>query len=61
VEASIAASRANPQMVALWGLIVAVGLGVGAVPFLVGLIITVPVLGHATWHFYRRIYGRIYE
>jgi uncharacterized membrane protein len=57
VQASITASRANPQMVALWGLIVAVGLGVGAVPFLVGLIITVPVLGHATWHLYRRVYG----
>jgi len=24
------------------------------VPFLLGLILVMPVLGHASWHFYRR-------
>jgi len=27
---------------------------IAAIPFLAGLIIVVPVLGHATWHLYRR-------
>jgi uncharacterized membrane protein len=42
-------------VVAIWGAIVAAGLVLGAAPFLVGLIITMPVLGHATWHLYRRL------
>jgi uncharacterized membrane protein len=37
-----------------WGAIVAAGLVVGALPFLLGLAVTLPVLGHATWHLYRR-------
>ena len=57
VLASIAAVRANPQVMAIWGLIVAAGLAIGAAPLLVGLIVTLPVLGHATWHLYRRLMG----
>jgi uncharacterized membrane protein len=45
---------ANPGLMALWGLVVAAGLVLGSIPALVGLIIVVPVLGHATWHLYRR-------
>jgi uncharacterized membrane protein len=48
--------RENPRMLCLWGLIVAGGLALGSVPFLLGLAIVLPVLGHATWHLYRRIY-----
>jgi uncharacterized membrane protein len=55
VQASVAAARANPRTVAIWGLVVAAGLAVGALPCLAGLIVTMPVLGHATWHLYRRI------
>ena len=43
---------------ALWGLIVAAGLVIGSLPFLLGLIIVMPVLGHATWHLYRRVVPR---
>ncbi len=57
VLASIAAVRANPRVMAIWGLIVAGGLVIGAAPVLVGLIVTLPVLGHATWHLYRRLLG----
>lgn len=57
VGASIAASRANPRVMAVWGAIVAVGLAAGALPFLVGLVVTLPILGHATWHLYRRLMG----
>jgi uncharacterized membrane protein len=49
---------ANPGPMALWGLIVAAGLAIGSLPFLLGLIIVMPVLGHATWHLYRRVVPR---
>jgi len=39
----------------VWGLIVAVALLVGSLPFLVGLAVVLPVLGHATWHLYRKV------
>jgi uncharacterized membrane protein len=55
VAASVAAARANPQTIAIWGLIVAAGIAIGAAPFLVGLVVTMPILGHATWHLYRRL------
>jgi hypothetical protein len=40
---------------ALWGLIVALGLFVGSLPFLFGLAVAMPILGHATWHLYRKV------
>ena len=55
VLTSIRATLRNPLMVALWGLIVTAGLIVGSAPALVGLILTMPILGHASWHLYRRI------
>jgi len=55
VRTSIRASVENPGPIALWGLIVAVGLLLGAMPLLVGLAITLPILGHATWHLYRKL------
>jgi uncharacterized membrane protein len=55
IETSMASVRTNPRVMAIWGLIVAAGLAIGTVPFLMGLIVTVPVLGHATWHLYRRL------
>jgi uncharacterized membrane protein len=55
VKTSLKAVAANPRVMALWGLIVAGALLVGSIPALVGLIFVVPVLGHATWHLYRRL------
>jgi uncharacterized membrane protein len=52
---SIKAVARNPITMALWGLIVAVALLLGSLPFFVGLAIVVPVLGHATWHLYRKV------
>lgn len=51
---SLAVARHNPRTTALWGLIVAVTLMLGAIPFFTGLIVVLPILGHATWHLYRR-------
>lgn len=44
----------NPRTMALWGLIVAGGLVAGCAPAMAGLIIVIPLLGHATWHLYRK-------
>ena len=51
------AVAANPVPMAVWGLIVAGLLLVGSLPLLVGLAVVIPVLGHATWHLYRRVLG----
>jgi uncharacterized membrane protein len=55
VLTSIRATLRNPAMVGLWGIVVTAGLVAGSAPALVGLILTMPVLGHASWHLYRRI------
>jgi uncharacterized membrane protein len=55
VKTSLKAVSANPRVMALWGLIVAGALLLGSIPALVGLIFVVPILGHATWHLYRKL------
>lgn len=55
VATSIRAVRMNPGPMAVWGFVVAAGLVLGCIPLLVGLAIVMPVLGHATWHLYRRL------
>jgi uncharacterized membrane protein len=55
VQTSVRAVLANPGTMAAWGLIVAAALAIGSVPLFVGLAVVVPVLGHATWHLYRRV------
>ncbi|WP_269931247.1 DUF2189 domain-containing protein [Aminobacter sp. HY435] len=55
VETSARAIMANPGPMLLWGLIVAVGLVIGTLPLLVGLAVVLPVLGHSTWHLYRKV------
>lgn len=54
VVTSVTLTRKNPRTVLVWGAIVAGGLVLGALPLLLGLTVTLPVLGHATWHLYRR-------
>ncbi len=51
---SVNVFRKNPRVILAWGLIVATGLVLGAIPALIGLIVVMPLLGHATWHLYRR-------
>ncbi len=52
---SVRSVLANPKTMALWGLIVAGSLLIGALPLFVGLAVVMPILGHATWHLYRKI------
>ncbi len=54
IATSIEVFQKNPRVILTWGAIVAAGLVLGALPALVGLIVVLPILGHATWHLYRR-------
>lgn len=58
IATSIEVVRKNPRVMALWGLIIAGSLVLGAIPLLLGLAIVFPVLGHATWHLYRKVVPR---
>src|SRR3546814_18949233 len=54
IGTSLRAVAANPGPMAAWGMIVAAGLVLGSIPLFLGLAFVLPVLGHATWHLYRR-------
>jgi uncharacterized membrane protein len=54
MHTSLRVMAMNPLPMALWGLIVAALLVIGSIPFFLGLAVVLPLLGHATWHLYRR-------
>ena len=54
VDTSVAAVQENPRTMLVWGVIVAAMLVAGMLPMFVGLAVVLPILGHATWHLYRR-------
>ena len=55
VRTSVRAVLANPMTMAMWGLFVAAALVIGSLPLLFGLAIVLPILGHSTWHLYRKV------
>lgn len=55
VRTSVNAMLYNPVPMLLWGVIVAASMLVGSLPVLAGLIVILPVLGHSTWHLYRKV------
>ncbi len=55
VQTSVRAVIVNPVTMGIWGFIVAALLFLGSLPFFVGLAVALPVLGHATWHLYRKV------
>ena len=54
VTTSLAIARRDPVAVAAWGVVVVVALALGVVTLFVGLVFVLPVLGHSSWHLYRR-------
>ncbi len=52
---SVRAVVMSPVPMIGWAAVIVILLIVSALPYFLGLIVTVPVLGHATWHLYRRI------
>ncbi len=55
ISTSLRAVTENPLTMALWALTIVVGLVLGSLPFFVGLVVVLPVLGHASWHLYRAV------
>lgn len=55
INTSVRAVFANPVVMGVWGLVVVVLLAAGAAIFLIGLAAVLPILGHATWHLYRKL------
>jgi uncharacterized membrane protein len=56
-RASVAAAVHNPKPMALWAALIVVIMAAGFATLLVGLAISFPLIGHATWHAYADIYG----
>lgn len=52
---SLAAVRSNRFVMLVWAALISVFLFVAMLPAFLGLFIALPVLGHATWHLYRRL------
>ena len=52
---SVRAVLTNPFTMALWGIIVASILAIGFLLLFIGLSVAVPILGHSTWHLYRKV------
>jgi len=55
VMTSVRAVLRNPMVIAAWGLTVAALLLIGSLPFFTGLVVVVPIVGHSTWHLYRKL------
>ncbi len=55
VRTSLQAVLCNRVVLAIWGVVVGVLVGLGSLLAFVGLAVVLPVLGHATWHLYRRL------
>src|SRR5512140_1933174 len=52
---SVRAVVTSPLQMIGWAAVIVMVLIVSALPYFLGLIVTLPVLGHTTWHLYRRI------
>jgi uncharacterized membrane protein len=55
---SVGACRKNPKAMALWAALIAGAMLLGFVTLFFGLVITFPLIGHATWHAFRNLVER---
>lgn len=51
---SVSVVLTNPKVMLIWGLLIAILLFASIALGFLGLFVTLPLLGHATWHLYRR-------
>ena len=51
---SFALVRENPRIMLSWGALIAICLFLGMLPAFLGLLVVLPLFGHASWHLYRR-------
>lgn len=54
---SVLAVARNPGPMALWAMIIVAVIGLGMLPFFLGLVVALPVIGHASWHAYGDLVG----
>lgn len=54
IGTSVKVVQKNPRTMLVWGFMVAAVLAAGMLPLFVGLAVALPLLGHASWHLYRR-------
>ena len=52
---SVRAVTTSPIVMLSWGVFVVLAVIISAIPAFLGLVIVLPVLGHATWHLYKRV------
>jgi uncharacterized membrane protein len=55
---SVEACRKNPVAMILWAALIAGAILLGFVTLFLGLVLTFPLVGHATWHAYRDLLAR---
>lgn len=53
IATSLMAVRVNLPAMALWAALIVIFTGIGLVTFYLGLIVVLPLLGHASWHAYQ--------
>ena len=52
---SIRAVGENPVAMVLWAVIIMLATGLSLLTLMLGFVVAVPVIGHATWHAYREV------
>ena len=53
--ASVQSVMKNPLVMLVWAIVIVALLLIGIAPFFMGLLVILPILGHASWHLYRRV------
>lgn len=59
MTASVKAVLANPLPMAIWAAIIVLGLAASIITAFLTLPLVLPVLGHGTWHMYRKVVGSV--
>jgi uncharacterized membrane protein len=54
---SVRALAENPVVLTVWALLIVLLIGIGFATLFAGLVVTAPIVGHATWHAYRDLVG----
>lgn len=57
ITTSVEAVKTNPAAMLFWGVLIVLFVGAGLATFLLGLIVALPLIGHASWHAYRDLTG----
>ena len=55
---SLRVTRNNPTVMLVWAVIIAGLTFLALLPYFAGLLLVLPILGHASWHLYRRAIAR---